>query len=288
MKSEFCKKRSQSNQLRRGWNKLISKTISWSHILCFILFVPLWNSCEIVSTDEVDTNVGVYMWSSIFESVENQSLISFFEDKDIKSVFLSVGFVNPQLEKATEFVLLAHEKDIEVSLLFGGNVIVNHEKNDLLNQLHRLFEIAKKIGTDEVHLNVEPHAFADWDQNRTTYEKNYLNMLKEAEKIFSDGSLSLSVSIPHFYDSINSEIEKYVDQAVVMVYETTNISMIKSRTEKESEIFKEKMSIAIRPEDYSTGKALDQVIIQIMETGAASGVFLHDAGAMMNIENENR
>jgi hypothetical protein len=148
--------------------------------------------------------------------------------------------------------------------------------------LNQISEVAKQIGVNEIHLNIEPHTFDDWDLNRTEYERSYLNMLNKAEKIFAEISISLSVSIPHFYDSINSEIEKYVDEAVVMVYETTDINHIKTRTRDESSIFDDKLSIAIRPEDYSNVDALDEIIMQIIMSGTANRVYLHDAGALLN------
>jgi hypothetical protein len=222
------------------------------------------------------------MWSSTFESADNQSLVSFLKGEDLNPVFLSVGFDNPQLEKAEQFVHIASEGEIEVHLLFGGNVIVSGAENDQLSKLNQISEIAKQIGVNEIHLDVEPHTFEDWDMNRLTYENNYLKLLKSADKIFNERSLSLSVSIPHFYDSINSEIEKYVDEAVVMVYETTDINIIKRRTEEESSIFKEKLSIALRPEDYLNLRTLDGIILQLMVSGTANRVYLHDAGALLN------
>ncbi len=278
MKTEWLNRRFQSNQPK-------VKKINWDQLVCFVLLAIVWSACDVLSPDELETNVGIYMWSNTFESVDNESLVYFLEDKDVTSVFLSVGFHIPELEKAKQFVQIANEKEIEVDLLFGGNEIVNQETDDQLSQMNRLSEIARQIGVDEIHLDVEPHTFDDWDRNRSNYEKSYLTMLKNAEKIFTEASLSISVSIPHFYDPINSEIEEYVDDAVVMVYETTDIKTIKSRTEEESSVFEEKLSIAIRPEDYSNAKTLDGVIIQIMETKTANRVFLHDVGALMNIEN---
>lgn len=280
MKSEYFNDRSEKKRLCGWLNKL--KQTNWERLIYFFLLVSVWNSCDLLSTNQSETNVGIYMWSSTFESVDNQSLVSFLEGEDLNSVFLSVGFDDPQLEKAEQFVHLANEREIEVHLLFGGNGIVSGAENDQLSKLNQISEIARQIGVNEIHLDVEPHTFEDWDMNRSTYEKSYLNLLNSAEKIFTERSLSLSVSIPHFYDSINSEIEEYVDEAVVMVYETTDINLIKSRTEEESSIFKEKLSIAIRPEDYSNFKKLDGVILQLMVSGTANRVYLHDASALLN------
>lgn len=286
MKSEYFNKRSKNTRLGEDRDKL--KYINWEHVIYFVLLVSVWSSCDLLSANQTETNVGVYMWSGTFESSDNQSLLSFLEGEDLNSVFLSVGFDNPKLEKAKQFVHLANERDIDVYLLFGGNEIVRGVEDDQMSKLNQISEMAMQIGVDKIHLNVEPHTFEDWNINRSTYENNYLDMLNNAENIFTEALISLSVSIPHFYDSINPEIEKYVDEAVVMVYETTDINKIKSRTEEESSIFEEKLSIAVRPEDYSNFETLDGVILQIMVSGTARKVYLHDAGALLNNEREIR
>lgn len=281
MKSRYLNSWSAKPQLHEGLKKL--KHTKWERLVYFVLLISVWSSCDILSTTKgPKTDVGAYMWSSTFEGADNQTLVSFLKDEDLNSIFLSVGFDDPQLVKAKQFVQIAQKKEIEVYLLFGGNKIVNGPENDQLSQLNRISELARQIGVDKVHLNVEPHTFEGWDVNRSKYENRYLNMLNNAERIFTAASQSLSVSIPHFYDSINPEIEKYVDEAVVMVYETTDIDIIKSRTEEETSIFDEKLSIAIRPEDYSNFETLEEVILQIIASGTASRVYLHDAGALIN------
>lgn len=280
MRNEYLNKMFKSTQLRG--RRIKTGQIKLVQLVCLVLLVFVWASCDILSTNESAPNLGVYMWSNTFESADNQALISFLENEDLSSVFLSVGFDNPQLEKAKQFVQLATEKEIEVHLLFGGNEIVTGVEDDQLSKLNEIFEVARQIGVNQVHLDVEPHVFEDWDENRSIYESNYLGMLSNAEKIFTEASVSLSVSIPHFYDSINSEIENFVDEAVVMVYETTDINIIKSRTEEESSIFEEKLSVAIRPEDYSSFETLDRIILEIMMSGTARKVYLHDAGVLLN------
>lgn len=282
MKSEFFNKRPHNNRFCGHREKSSTQSIKWEQLVCSVLLISVLSSCDILSTNKVSTNVGVYMWSGTFQNTDNESLISVLEEKKVKSVLLSVGFQDPQIEKAEQFVQRANERKIEVNLLFGGNEIVRGIEDYQLSELNRLSEIAQYIGVENIHLNVEPHTFEDWDENRSLYEEGYLNMLNNAKNIFSEVSISLSVSIPHFYDSINPEIEKYVSEVVVMVYETTDTNIIKRRIEEESSVFKKKLSVSIRPGDYLNVEKMDKAIIEIMESQTVNRVYLHDAGAIIN------
>ncbi len=216
----------------------------------------------------------------------NEVLLTFLKNLETERAYLSPGPDGSLHEKAAEFIEKAHEHSIELHLLVGNNELIRPEDQQM--KLKALVNQAVKLGFEGIHLDVEPHAFDDWDNRQTLYEQQYVTMLANAAAISSANNLSISVSIPHFYDSILDDINQSADEIVVMVYETQDLGVLKKRIEGESEIFGDKFHVAIRPSDFANFDDLNTFVQQIMSQTGAQDVVLHDAGSLLNIENRGR
>lgn len=229
---------------------------------------------------------GVYIWSETFSVNNNQMLLTFLEGLKAKRVYLSTGPDGSLSRKASDFIKIAGEHAVTSHLLVGNNELGRSE-----NQQKKLQTLAKKaveLGFSGIHLDVEPHTFSDWDSNRRFYEQTYVAILQESASVFSAYGLSLSVSIPHFYDSILIDINQIADEIIVMVYDTTDIEVLKRRIEEESKIFGEKLYVAIRPSDFSNFDDLNKFVQQIISQTEAVEVILHDAGSLLNLKKRIR
>src|SRR5690625_6055182 len=111
--------------------------------------------------------------------------------------------------------------------MIGNNSLIQQE--ELPQNLEAIIALAGKLGVHAVHLDVEPHTFEDWRENREGYERDYIDMLRYIYPILQEQGISLSLSIPHFYDTILEEIKQYSDQVVVMVRSEEHTSELQSR-----------------------------------------------------------
>lgn len=229
---------------------------------------------------------GIYIWSDTFAENRNEVLLSFLNNLDVTTVYLSTGSDSTLLGKAPGLINAAKKEGIEFHLLAGDVEWLESENQQM--KLKNLAEQASEYGFSGIHLDVEPHILDDWDAQRARYEQNYVSLLENAKEITSANNLSLSVSIPHFYDSILQEINQAADDIVVMVYETTDFEVLQRRIEAESRRLGTKLHVAVRPSDFANFDDLNRFVQKIRRETAVQEVILHDAGSLMNIEEEGR
>lgn len=229
---------------------------------------------------------GIYIWSQTFSENSNEVLLTFLKRLSVDQIYLSLGSDSSLFQKASRFIATASQQGIESHLLVGNNSLILSEGQQM--ELQMLTKQAAELGFKGVHLDIEPHTFDDWDSQREFYEQRYVTMLEKAANISSANNMSLSVSIPHFYDSILSEINQSADDVVVMVYETQDLEVLKRRIEDESKVFGEKLNVAIRPSDFANFDDLNTFVQQIVNQTEAVHVILHDAGTLLKDENRSR
>ncbi len=229
---------------------------------------------------------GIYIWSGTLAENRNEVLLTFLSQLNVKKVYLSLGSDRSLLEKASDLIQVAENNDIEFQLLAGDNDLIRSENQQ--RKLQTLAGLATEAGFTGIHLDVEPHTLDDWDDRRAEYEQNYVALLENAKQIFSESDLSLSVSIPHFYESILSDIEQTADEIVIMAYETTDFEILRRRIEDETGILGDKLHVAIRPADFANFDDLNSFVQKIRRETTVQEVVLHDAGSLLNIERGSR
>lgn len=224
----------------------------------------------------------LYIWSSAFAETNNQKLLQYLKRHGFSHLFLSVGPDTSLYEKAKAFNQSVSEQGITTDMLIGNNQLINYENRG--NEFDQLAERAERLQFEGIHLDVEPHTFDDWDSNRETYLRDYVNMLETMRAAMEDTSLKLSISIPHFYDSIIGDLDQYVETIVVMAYETTDINDLLDRTEVERRTLKERLAIALRPTDFSTQRELNNFVSEIVSQTDIQTFVLHDYSAFKELK----
>jgi hypothetical protein len=187
----------------------------------------------------------LYIWSTAFAEVNNQELLRYLKKQGFTHLFLSVGPDSSLYGKAKDFNQIASKQGITTEMLIGNNRLINYEGRS--EEFNRLSDLAERLQFEGIHLDVEPHTFDDWDSNRETYLQDYVNMLEAVRSVLEETSLKLSISIPHFYESLITELDQYADTIVVMAYETTDIDVLLDRVEEERRVLNKHFAIALRP-----------------------------------------
>lgn len=224
----------------------------------------------------------LYIWSSSFAETNNQKLLEYLKKQGLSHLFLSVGPDTSLYEKAKAFNQLASKQGITTEMLIGNNQLVHYE--DRTDEFHQLAERAERIQFDGIHLDVEPHTFDDWDSNREKYLRDYVSMVEAVRAALGESPLKLSISIPHFYDSIISDLDQYADTIVVMVYETTAMDDFLERTDMERRAVNDRPAIALRPADFSNQRELNRFVSEIASQTDIRTFVLHDYRAFKDLK----
>lgn len=229
---------------------------------------------------------GVYIWSHTLKNHDTETLVSALADYNIDSVLMSVG-IDKEIHEIAKAIIPEFKKaGIETELMIGKNSLIQRE--NLPENFQYVIELSQKLGTKAVHMDVEPHTFEDWRENREAYEADYLEMLAYAYPLLQGEGISLSVSIPHFYDSILEDIQKNSDNIVVMVYETNRMEAIAHRLDSEHKILNNSLNVALRPVDFQDDDHFRDAMKSLHTLLSINRIYIHDIESLLNAQISGR
>ena len=140
--------------------------------------------------------------------------------------------------------------------MIGSNKLLNTGIAGFLDTLKLNLNLAQIKG---IHLDIEPHTFDDFKENKEQYFKKYINVLKQAKQFADNNKLELSVSIPLSYpDEILNEINSVCNQVYLMAYENVDPDFISRKTTEEKAILKNKCVLALRTKDFDNRTSMDE------------------------------
>jgi len=164
----------------------------------------------------------IYIWSKSFESNSNNEILSTLKNNNIDIAIIS--FHKSQTDKFKDIL----NKDIKIiPLISDNNLIYPKNRNKLDEKIKFLSQFS-----NEIHLDIEPHALPELKHNRELYFKLYIQMLKYLKEKYPN--IKIDISIPTFYYKIPN-LDKYANNLYIMAYENPK-SLIKriSRFDKSS------------------------------------------------------
>ncbi len=226
-------------------------------------------------------NRSMYIWSDEFNKVSNASLVAYIKNNEFEEVMLSPG-TDINANKLKAFINLCHYENIKVLAMIGNNRMILDPDFSTLRQ--KTIELGR-FDFDGLHLDVEPHALADWQQNRTTYLNQYIKMLREARTLSGLNDWELSVSIPVFYpDNIIKSIYQLSDKVFIMAYGHPSTDYINRKTSEERSISEEKTVIALSASDFKDRLQLENFIQKLIEETGIRKIAIHDFERLINLD----
>jgi hypothetical protein len=213
---------------------------------------------------------GIYLWSKAFMSYENDFIISFLRLRNIKRLWLSPGD-NPNWRKVEHLFSLAKDNGVEIELLVGNNLL---HLQDHPEKWHPILQKLEKYSW-RLHLDLEPQAHPSWDQkeDRSRLLGLFVNSVREISFLLK-GKLVLCLPV-HFPEETLRLLEPLAEEFVLMAYETSDWNKVMQRTEEERIIFRDKIRIAIRPQDFTSEWEMEQFMAKILESGIKN-LGIHD------------
>lgn len=200
----------------------------------------------------------LYIWSSAFNTVDNQQLADFLVAKGIRRVLLSIG-KKTNREKYQEFFNKADKEGLRVEVILGNNswiFPVDHEF-----AASEVFDAARLTGA--VHLDIEPHTLPGFKTQRSVYLDNYINMLRIIRKKIPDKKLT--VAVPHNWPaSVYHDIEGLVDAVYVMAYGRYSPKKLKEKLHTVRSVVPiTKLAVVLRVDDFDDEWAIERAFEKV-------------------------
>jgi len=216
-------------------------------------------------------NLGsTYMWKSAFESTVNDTLLSQLNKYGIDTLLLSPGTNGI---KITDFLTKAQNQSIHVSRLLSEN---SYAKD--ANGVQKLIAKMQTLQYDfpGLHLNIEPHTFADYKTNIPFYTARMDSIYDVAKQWCDPRNMKLSVSIPMHLPIQNATfLANNNITAYIMAYENTDQQKLLTRTQLLRTTLGNNYVWVIRVSDFATQQDLLDAVAYLNANGV-SRVALYD------------
>ena len=212
----------------------------------------------------------IYLWSKGFNNYSNSQILDFLIAKGINRVLLTAGrAVNH--EKMQRFIKQATHKQIIVESIIGPNKLFfkeNHQSAAIA------VESARSL-SDAIHLDIEPHTFPEYKQNKEAYLKQYIDMLRAIREQSPD--VTLTVAVPfHWPEHIYAELNVLVDRVYIMAYGSTKPNTIIRRLQPAlKNIASEKIVTVLRITDFSDEWGIEKMIAALQQQTGLKNFSLH-------------
>lgn len=212
----------------------------------------------------------IYLWSKGFNQYGNDKIFDFLKAKSINRVLLTAGQAVNR-EKMQRFIKEAISKQIKVESIIGPNKLFFKEH-------HQSAALAVEAATslsDAIHLDIEPHTFPGYKQNKAAYLNQYIDMLRAIRKQSPD--VTLTVAVPfHWPERIYTALNTLVDRIYIMAYGSTKPDTIVRRLQPAlNSLAPEKIVTVLRITDFSDEWEIEKMIATLQQRTGTQKFSLH-------------
>lgn len=139
---------------------------------------------------------GVWWWN---DNLESEKYLNFAAENEITEVYYCDSSLNLE---TLEFISLAKQRDMKVYLLAGEKEWLN-DKTNLDNLIDKYIDFQNKNNSpfSGIHLDIEPHQFDDFDENREDYILKLISLADYLDKTYN--LISFDYDIPFW---LNDEV----------------------------------------------------------------------------------
>lgn len=196
----------------------------------------------------------VYVWSDAFKNHSQTVINEYCKVNEFNPILISYNTTKSHVQQVSEFISKNYTTPIHI--MIGSNKLLQTGIAGFLDTLKTNLNLSQIKG---IHLDIEPHTFTDFKENKEQYFKKYIDVLKQAKLFADNNKLELSVSIPLNYpDEVLNEINAACNQVYLMAYENVDVDFISRKTIEEKSIFKNKCVLALRTKDFENRTSMDE------------------------------
>ncbi|MFB6231888.1 MAG: T9SS type A sorting domain-containing protein [Salinibacter sp.] len=221
--------------------------------------------------DRFGERTALYIWSDALQSQSISSIVDLAETQNIERLILSVGQGSP-IEKVKALKAQARKSGIATEFLLAPNYWVRSgEPEDVRSRVNGI-----DLQGSTLHINIEPHAYDDFDQRTAEYLRRYLEVLRVVRESIGDSKLAVSVPV-WWPDSTYRKMAPIVDRAYLMAYGEKEPRERAEQTREAARHFSpEQRAVALRPEDYPSPSVLNQTVQAVGDIVGTDQFALHD------------
>ena len=221
----------------------------------------------------------VYIWSDAFKNNSQTVISEYCKVNEFNPMLISYNPTKLYVQQISEFISKNYITPLH--LMIGSNKLLNTGLSGFLDTLKTNIDLTKIKG---IHLDIEPHTFADFKDNKEKYFGMYLQILKQAKLFCDNNHLELSVSIPLNYpENILIELNAACNQVYLMAYENVDIDFINRKTVEEKTILKNKCVLALRTKDFENRTSMDELLKKLSFEKTA----YHDLDDLIKFDNKS-
>ena len=205
-----------------------------------------------------------YLWSHFFKEVNNDLLIAQYKKNRINKVFFSPS--DAKKDKVDQFLASCQQSGIEVYRLISENSYATADNK--FNKLQVKLEEALNTGYTGIHLNIEPHTFADYKDNQIIYTQRMNTLFEQSKKWCDRHNIDFSVSIPmNTPDETAKLLHSYSIPSYIMGYENNNVLKLLNRTTRLRTLLGDNIAWAVRVSDFDSLSDLQKAIQLLQKEG---------------------
>jgi hypothetical protein len=217
----------------------------------------------------------VYVWSETLKEYEIDFLVNYLVLNKVTMVVVSTGGDKNILNS---FIVAVSKEGIAVDLMIGDNKLID---NFSINNLQSKIDGIETTHVSGLHLDVEPHTFDDWKDNKEMYMKKYIKMMQSVKSYTDNENLELAVSIPTHYPEENiQQIFEISDHVYFMCYENVKTDFI---ARKIGMYDMTTTVIALRTEDLNDRIAIQAKFKDLDNNINPQTFIIHDLGRLIKM-----
>jgi len=242
---------------------------------------------EASAMEDETKHKAIYIWSEALTKYTDAYIDEYLKLNKISTAIVSAG--NTDKTKASAVALFSTLKasGIQSELLVGSNKLLSNP-----NPAAWFDTLAAELDWNDIsalHLDVEPHALNDWDDNKEKYLAQYVNLLKQAKTWCAAKNVKLNVSIPVFYpEETLKEIYANCDLVYLMAYEHTDAFFIIKKVKEEFAIDQERTVLALRAKDFGNRVAFEKFVNELGSALNTKAFAMHDLETFIILDGSNK
>ena len=219
----------------------------------------------------------IYIWSDAFINNSQTIINEYCKINEFNPLLISYNTEKNHLKSIAEFI--SKTKNGKVHILIGSNKLLKNGIKNYLDSLKNNLNLSKVKG---IHLDIEPHTFPDFKDNKTDYFKKYTNLIIEAKQFANNNRLELSVSIPLNYpDDVLNILNTNCNNVYLMAYENVDVNFILKKSLEERTILKNKCVLALRTKDFKNRTIMEETFKKL----GFDKIAYHDLDDLIKFDN---
>lgn len=188
----------------------------------------------------------IYIWSKTLMNNPPEMISDYCDLNDFTELIISYKNDKQYLKLLNTFINKNYTRSF--SVMTGNNNLVKGGFQKFSDSLSAQLPLNLVKG---LHLDVEPHTFDDFKENKDAYFNKYMNLVDSAAVFCKRKNLRLSVSIPLNYpDTVLKKLFAKCDKVYLMAYENVAVDFINKKTAEEIKLGGDKVVLALRTKDF--------------------------------------